>query len=133
MGFNKQYKLAKLQIDNELVTQQRANAAATNHLANEQHETNKLLKETLEVKDRVDISRKEYEKLTYDSKLLSSVHSMLNNLLDKIGLTLEEFCSISKDDILVQYSDNPMDFKLCVDVRLKTFLSPMRVRELLNR
>lgn len=124
-----QYKIAAMR---EIANSQRDNASATRGLAREQSETNKLLSKQLEVKDRVDISLKEYNELCARSEQLDKLIEAIKTLLSKTGLRVEELCELKEDDILVNYTDNPMDFKLYIDTRMKVNLSPMRVRELLR-
>lgn len=124
-----QYKIAAMC---EIASSQRDNASATRGLAKEQSETNKLLAKQLEVKDRVDISLKEYTELCNRSKQLDNLISAISTLLSKTGLKVEELCELKEEDILVNYTDNPMDFKLYIDTRMKVSLPPMRVRELLR-
>ena len=124
-----QYKIAAMC---EIVSSQRDNASATRGLAKEQSETNKLLAKQLEVKDRVDISLKEYTELCNRSKQLDNLISAVSTLLSKTGLKVEELCELKDEDILVSYTESPMDFKLYIDTRMKVNLSPMRARELLR-
>ena len=86
----------------------------------------------METKDRVDISLKEYSELKYKENQLYALEQTLSNLLEASGLTLSELESLSKDKILVAYSEDPMNFVLNVDIRLKLSLSTCRQRELLN-
>lgn len=124
-----QYKIAAMC---EVASSQRDNASATRRLAEEQSETNKLLAKQLEVEDRVDISLKEYTELCNRSKQLDNLINVVSILLSKTGLKVEELCELKEDDILVSYTDNPMDFKLYIDTRMKVYLSPTRVREILG-
>ena len=109
-----------------------ANTAAINNQSKIQQKSNELHQKDLETKDRVDISLKEYSDLKYKEKQLYALEQTLSNLLEVSGLTLSELESLSKDKILVAYNEDPMNFSLNVDIRLKLPLSTYRQRELLN-
>lgn len=109
-----------------------ANTAAINNQSKMQQKSNELHQKDLETKDRVDISLKEYSELKYKENQLYALEQTLSNLLEASGLTLSELESLSKDKILVAYSEDPMNFVLNVDIRLKLSLSTYRQRELLN-
>ena len=109
-----------------------ANTAAINNQSKIQQKSNELHQKDLETKDRVDISLKEYSDLKYKEKQLYALEQTLSNLLEVSGLTLSELESLSKDKILVTYNEDPMNFSLNVDIRLKLPLSTFRQRELLN-
>ena len=110
----------------------KANTAAINNQSKIQQKSNELHQKDLETKDRVDISLKEYSDLKYKEKQLYALEQTLSNLLEVSGLTLSELESLSKDKILVAYNEDPMNFSLNVDIRLKLPLSTYRQRELLN-
>ena len=109
-----------------------ANTAAINNQSKIQQKSNELHQKDLETKDRVDISLKEYSDLKYKEAQLYALEQTLSNLLEVSGLTLSELESLSKDKILVAYNEDPMNFSLNVDIRLKLPLSTYRQRELLN-
>ena len=109
-----------------------ANTVAINNQSKIQQKSNELYQKDLETKDRVDISLKEYSDLKYKEKQLYALEQTLSNLLEVSGLRLNELESLSKDKILVTYNEDPMNFSLNVDIRLKLPLSTFRQRELLN-
>lgn len=109
-----------------------ANTAAINNQSVVQQKTNQLYKEDLETKDRVDISLKEYSDLKYKERQLYALEQTLSNLLEATGLKLDELESLPKDKILVAYNEDPVNFALNIDIRLKLPLLMHRQRELLN-
>ena len=109
-----------------------ANTAAINNQTAVQQKANELYKKDLETKDRVDISLKEYSDLKYKEKQLYALEQTLCNLLEVTGLRLDELESLSKDKILINYLEDPMNFIFNVDIRLKLDLPTFRKRELLN-
>ena len=127
-------KGTKLKIASNIavVDAMQANTAAINNQSKIQQKSNELHQKDLETKDRVDISLKEYSDLKYKEKQLYALEQTLSNLLEVSGLTLSELESLSKDKILVAYNEDPMNFSLNVDIRLKLPLSTFRQRELLN-
>lgn len=127
-------KGTKLKIASNIavVDAMQANTAAINNQSKIQQKSNELHQKDLETKDRVDISLKEYSDLKYKEKQLYALEQTLSNLLEVSGLTLSELESLSKDKILVAYNEDPMNFSLNVDIRLKLPLSTYRQRELLN-
>ena len=127
-------KGTKLKIASNIavVDAMQANTAAINNQSKIQQKSNELHQKDLETKDRVDISLKEYSDLKYKEKQLYALEQTLSNLLEVSGLTLSELESLSKDKILVTYNEDPMNFSLNVDIRLKLPLSTFRQRELLN-
>lgn len=127
-------KGSKLKIASNIavVDAMQANTAAINNQSKIQQKYNELHQKDLETKDRVDISLKEYSDLKYKEKQLYALEQTLSNLLEVSGLTLSELESLSKDKILVAYNEDPMNFSLNVDIRLKLPLSTYRQRELLN-
>lgn len=108
-----------------------ANNAAVNNQSEIQQKANELHQKDLETKDRIDISLKEYSDLKYKEDQLYRLEQTISILLQKSDLTLNELSSLSKEDILVSYSEDPMNMQLNVDLRLKLNLSLSRRREIM--
>ena len=109
-----------------------ANIAAINNQSKIQQKSNELHQKDLETKDRVDISLKEYADLKYKEDQLYMLEQAVSILLQKSGLTLNELSSISRNNIIVGYVEDPIYMVLAVDLRLNLYLPSYRQRELLN-
>jgi hypothetical protein len=109
-----------------------ANTAAINNQAKVQQKSNELYQKDLETKDRVDISLKEYSDLKYKESQLYGLENAISTLLEVTGLTLNELSSISRNNIMVCYAEDPMNMKFALDLRLNLNLPRYRQRELLN-
>lgn len=109
-----------------------ANTAAINNQSKIQQKSNELHQKDLETKDRADISLKEYSDLKYKEAQLYRLEHAISTLLEATGLTLEELSSISRNNIMVGYIEDPMNMELAINLRLGLNLPIYRQRELLN-
>ena len=109
-----------------------ANTAAINNQSKIQQKSNELYQKDLETKDRVDLSLKEYSDLKYKESQLYGLENAISTLLEATGLTLEELSSISRNNIMVGYIEDPMNMELAINLRLRLNLPIYRQRELLN-
>ena len=109
-----------------------ANTAAINNQSKIQQKSNELYQKDLETKDRVDLSLKEYSDLKYKESQLYGLENAISTLLEATGLTLEELSSISRNNIMVGYIEDPMNMELAINLRLGLNLPIYRQRELLN-
>jgi hypothetical protein len=80
----------------------------------------------------IDISLKEYSDLKYKESQLYGLENAISTLLEVTGLTLNELSSISRNNIMVCYAEDPMNMKFALDLRLNLNLPRYRQRELLN-
>lgn len=109
-----------------------ANTAAIDNQARVQRESNNLYKRDLETRDRVNISKVEYEELIKRSKLSDKLAGVVSGICDASKLTLEELSSIKPDKVDAIYNNNCIDFSFDVVVRLRTDLPLYRQRELMG-
>ena len=123
-------KIAALQ---NIASAQNNNASATRGLAREQSKTNELLQEQLEVKDRVDISMREYQDLKHIESCFHAYRDIFSNILAKTDLNPEELATAMKKEVLVSFDENPVDLSMRLHIALNLDIPIFRMRELLEK
>ncbi len=115
-----------------LTSAMESNTAAINNQARVQQRTNVLYERDLQTRDRVDISREEYEELIRQSKLLDSLKKVVKGICESSKLTVEELAEIDETKIDATYHHDCCNLGLDVIVRLKTDLPLYRQREIMR-
>lgn len=123
-------KIAALQ---DIASAQNNNASATRGLAREQSRTNELLQEQLEVKDRVDISMREYQDLKQKESAFYAYRDIFSNILAKTDLKPEELANAMKKEVLVSFDENLFDLTMRLHIALNLDIPTFRMRELLGK
>lgn len=88
-----------------------ASSAMAHQMRLDRESREKIAQQEIEARDRIDISRKEYEDMKQEIETLTSENRRCHDILERIGMPLDKISKIIPNSMNIMYFDSYIEFK----------------------